>query len=196
MSVDYKARYEALRKLIVEDRDAQYADKVIYPCNGPDYQNWKVELRFPDPLPENYAWRDLDKPRLTLAEAVDRCVAALEQVAAIPNRLVGPDWEEIDEARTIALMALADQPAAAPQSGRMRGLFENYLRSDWAPGYACPRDPEGEYLNGEAHRHWLTWQAAVARVATCARGSRSSHAPGPRQPPMRAARRIRSVPWS
>ena len=71
---DFEARYRALRRLIISDPDAQHHEKVIHPFDGPSFQNWCVALRFPDPLPEPYDRRDLDRLRLTLEQAVDRWV--------------------------------------------------------------------------------------------------------------------------
>lgn len=39
---------------------------------------------------------------------------ALERIAAIENQMFGPDWEEIDQAREIARVALEQGPAALP----------------------------------------------------------------------------------
>ena len=75
--VDYRARYEALRDMIVNDRDAVRQDKVIHVCSGPAYQSWHVGLYFPDPLPQDYDRSDLDRVRLPLGEAVDRFVDEL-----------------------------------------------------------------------------------------------------------------------
>lgn len=41
-----------------------------------------------------------------LEEQVNILKVALEQISNIPNRLKGPDWEEIEEARKIANDAL------------------------------------------------------------------------------------------
>ena len=49
----HRKRYEALRKAICGDRDVHHQDKVIHPCEGKPWQNYKVELYIPDPLPEN-----------------------------------------------------------------------------------------------------------------------------------------------
>jgi hypothetical protein len=43
---------------------------------------------------------------LRLIAAAPELLDALRRIAAIENQLVGPDWEEIDEARVIALMAI------------------------------------------------------------------------------------------
>jgi hypothetical protein len=38
----------------------------------------------------------------------ERVVAALRAIAAIENKMVGGDWEEIEEARAIAVRALGE----------------------------------------------------------------------------------------
>ncbi len=45
-----------------------------------------------------------------LEKEIERLRAALTKISEIRNQLYGPDWEEIEEARAIALMALAPQP--------------------------------------------------------------------------------------
>ena len=40
-------------------------------------------------------------------EALSKAKEALEAIAAIENKMFGPDWEEIEQARSIALSALS-----------------------------------------------------------------------------------------
>lgn len=42
-----------------------------------------------------------------LTAAAQQALEALTKIAAIENQMYGPDWEEIDEAREIAVKALA-----------------------------------------------------------------------------------------
>jgi len=47
---------------------------------------------------------------VALAASHQRLKEALERIAAIEDRMVGGDWEEIEEARGIARAALKDAP--------------------------------------------------------------------------------------
>ena len=43
----------------------------------------------------------------SICDSHDALLEALEAISSIPNRLTGPDWEEIEEAREIATAAIS-----------------------------------------------------------------------------------------
>ena len=52
---------------------------------------------------------------------------------------------------------LAAQPAPVQEPSQRE--FENWLRSKWTAGYACPK-LEGRYTDEAAQSFWECWQAA------------------------------------
>ena len=65
---------------------------------------------------------------------------ALQKIAAIENKMYGPDWDEIQEARVIAINALAAAPATsdAEDAARLEWATHNpeaamrAIQSDWS----------------------------------------------------------------
>ena len=69
------AERNILRDLILNNHsEAIHHEKVIYGIDD-EYQHWAVSLSLYDPLPKDWTRDDLNKPRLTLEQALDAYVA-------------------------------------------------------------------------------------------------------------------------
>jgi hypothetical protein len=53
---------------------------------------------------------------------------------------------------------------AQPEQGPSQRDFENWLRSRWTAGYACPKR-DGRYVHEAAQSFWECWQAATPPAA-------------------------------
>jgi hypothetical protein len=61
-------------------------------------------------------------------------------------------------------------PPAAPVHVPSQREFENWLRSKWTAGYACPK-LDGRYTNAAAQSFWECWQAAHGITAAPEKGN-------------------------